>query len=151
MSQVTSHQLQLQQEADKKAQQAAAEEAAKAKKKVVSEDAYSQMVDTQNVNRNANDVEARSVTEALSALGVRRKRTSILSGTSPVIHDMQSCCYVGKHLCAVLSCQAWAKFNICAIYMLGHKHMHMYACYAPSFAVLVCVVLQANEGRVCSV
>lgn len=73
MSQVTSHQLQLQQEADKKAQQAAAEEAAKAKKKVVSEDAYSQMVDTQNVNRNANDVEARSVTEALSALGVQEE------------------------------------------------------------------------------
>ena len=71
MPQVTSHQLQLQQEADKKAQQAAAEEAAKAKKKVVSEDAYTQMVDTQNVNRNANDVEARSVTEALSALGVK--------------------------------------------------------------------------------
>lgn len=73
MLQVTSHQLQLQQEAEKKGQQAAAEEAAKAKKKVVSEDAYSQMVDTQNVNRNANEVEARSVTEALSALGVKEE------------------------------------------------------------------------------
>ena len=73
MSQVTSHQLQLQQEAEKKAQQAATEEAAKAKKKVVTEDAYSQMVDTQNVNRGGNDVEARSVTEALSALGVKEE------------------------------------------------------------------------------
>ena len=69
--QVTSHQLQLQQEAEKKAQQAAAEEAAKAKKKVVTEDSYAQLVDTQNVNRDANGVEARSVTEALSALGVK--------------------------------------------------------------------------------
>lgn len=71
MLQVTSHQLQLQQEADKKAQQAAAEEAAKAKKKVVTEDSYAQMVDTQNVNRDATGVEARNVTEALSALGVK--------------------------------------------------------------------------------
>ncbi|KAL3140213.1 hypothetical protein ABBQ38_004488 [Trebouxia sp. C0009 RCD-2024] len=70
---VTSHQLQLQQEAERKAQQAAVEEAAKAKKKVVTEDSYAQMVDTQNVNRNANDVEARSVTEALSALGVKEE------------------------------------------------------------------------------
>lgn len=72
-AQVTSHQLQLQQEAERKAQQAAVEEAAKAKKKVVTEDSYAQMVDTQNVNRNANDVEARSVTEALSALGVKEE------------------------------------------------------------------------------
>ncbi len=69
--QVTSHQLQLQQEADKKAQQAAAEEAAKAKKRVVTEDSYGQLVDSQNVNREATDVEARSVTAALSALGVQ--------------------------------------------------------------------------------
>ena len=71
VSQVTSHQLQLQQEAEKKSQQAAAEEAAKAKNRVVTEDSYSQLVDSQNVNRNAGDVEARSVTAALSALGVQ--------------------------------------------------------------------------------
>lgn len=70
-SKVTSHQLQLQQEAEKKSQQAAAEEAAKAKNRVVTEDSYSQLVDSQNVNRNAGDVEARSVTAALSALGVQ--------------------------------------------------------------------------------
>ena len=68
--QVTSHQLQLQQEADKKQQQAAAAEAAKAKKREVTEDSYSQLVDSHNANRDATDIEARSVTAALSALGV---------------------------------------------------------------------------------
>ena len=69
--QITSHQLQLQQEADRKAQEAAAEEASKAKKRVVTEDSYSQLVDSHNVNRDAGDDGARSVTEALSALGVQ--------------------------------------------------------------------------------
>jgi len=69
--QVTSHQLQLQQEADRKAQEAAAEEASKAKKRVVTEDSYSQLVDSHNVNRDAGDDGARNVTEALSALGVQ--------------------------------------------------------------------------------
>ncbi|DBA95901.1 hypothetical protein WJX77_004912 [Trebouxia sp. C0004] len=68
---VTSHQLQLQQEADRKAQEAAVEEASKAKKRVVTEDSYSQLVDSHNVNRDAGDDGARSVTEALSALGVQ--------------------------------------------------------------------------------
>lgn len=70
---VTSHQLTLQQEADRKAQQAAAEEAAKAKKRVVTEDSYVQLVDSQNVNRAANGAEARSVAEALEALGVQEE------------------------------------------------------------------------------
>ncbi len=69
--QVTSHQLQLQQEVDRKAQEAAVEEASKAKKRVVTEDSYSQLVDSHNVNRDAGDDGARSVTEALSALGVQ--------------------------------------------------------------------------------
>jgi len=68
---VTSHQLQLQQEADRKAQEAAAEEASKAKKRVVTEDSYSQLVDSHNVNRDGGGDGARSVTEALSALGVQ--------------------------------------------------------------------------------
>lgn len=71
--QVTSHQLTLQQEADRKAQQAAAEEAAMAKKRVVTEDSYVQLVDSQNVNRAANGAEARSVAEALEALGVQEE------------------------------------------------------------------------------
>lgn len=71
--QVTAHQLNLQQEADKKAQQAAAAEAAKEKKRVVTEDSYSQLVETQNVNREAGGAEARNVTEALSALGVQEE------------------------------------------------------------------------------
>lgn len=68
---VTSHQLQLQQEADKKAQEANAAESAKAKNRVVTADSYSQLVDSQNVNRDADDAGARSVTEALSVLGVQ--------------------------------------------------------------------------------
>ena len=39
----------------------------------MTEDLYAQMVDTQNVNRNTTDVEARSVTAALSALGVKEE------------------------------------------------------------------------------
>lgn len=69
--QVTSHQLQLQQEADKKAQAADAAESAKTKNRVVTADSYSQLVDSQNVNRDADDAGARSVTEALSVLGVQ--------------------------------------------------------------------------------
>lgn len=99
MLQVTSHQLQLQQEAEKKGQQAAAEEAAKAKKKVVSEDAYSQMVDTQNVNRNANEVEARSVTEALSALGVKEEEDKHPERYAPGLGyaELLTCCK--HHVC----------------------------------------------------
>ena len=73
LTQVTSHQLNLQQEADRKAQQATAEEAAMAKKRVVTEDSYGELVDSQNVNRAANGVEARNVTEALAALGVQEE------------------------------------------------------------------------------
>lgn len=128
VSQVTSHQLQLQQEAEKKAQQASAEEAAKAKKKVVSEDAYSQMVDTQNVNRNANDVEARSVTEALSALGVKEEEdkhperyipcgirlAQLLKKHLYAVLGIPSCICLGTTSCsAITSCMCMLCFYIC--------------------------------------
>ena len=40
---------------------------------MVTEDSYGQLVDSQNVNRAANGVEARNVTEALAALGVQEE------------------------------------------------------------------------------
>lgn len=39
----------------------------------MTEDSYGQLVDSQNVNRAANGVEARNVTEALAALGVQEE------------------------------------------------------------------------------
>ena len=86
--QVTSHQLQLQQEADKKQQQAAADEAAKAKKREVTEDSYSQLVDSHNANRNASDIEARSVTAALSALGVEEAEDKHPERYSCIAHSL---------------------------------------------------------------
>ena len=82
--QVTAHQLNLQQEADRKAQQAAAAEAAKEKKRVVTEDSYSQIVETQNVNREASSAEARNVTEALSALGVQDEADKHPERSAPI-------------------------------------------------------------------
>ena len=154
MSQVTSHQLQLQQEADKKAQQAAAEEAAKAKKKVVSEDAYSQMVDTQNVNRNANDVEARSVTAALSALGVKEEEDKHPERYIPCDNRLAELLMYWKNTC-MQCCSARLGHTFMHVlghnFMLSHTFMHIYACSASSSAVLVYIDLQANESSICSV
>lgn len=63
------------------------------------------MVDTQNVNRNTNDVEARSVTAALSALGVKEEedkhpeRYALVDGRSIQNLSMES----GLYLCVPLS------------------------------------------------
>ena len=156
--QVTSHQLQLQQEADRKAQEAAAEEASKAKKRVVTEDLYSQLVDSHNVNRDAGDDGARSVTEALSALGVQEsedKHPERYFAAAPAV------------------CQHCLKFmsesGFCSqLYTLAHIEMSWWianACtsincivyqmqLSPDAACLVLtqrVMMQANEGCICCV
>lgn len=66
--QVTANQLAQQKEAELRQREAATKDAAKAQKRVVSEEQYSQLVEGENLNREDDAVEARSVTEAISAL-----------------------------------------------------------------------------------
>lgn len=70
VAKVTNYQLQKQRESDAKARASTAEEDAAAKKRVVSEDAYAALVETENVNRVTEGEEARSVTDAISLLGI---------------------------------------------------------------------------------
>ncbi len=67
-AQVTANQLAQQKEADLRQRDATSKEAAKARQRTVSEEQYSQMVEGENLNREDDGVEARSVTEAISAL-----------------------------------------------------------------------------------
>ena len=68
MGQVTANQLAQQKEAELHQRESATKEAAKARQRVVSEDQYSQLVEGENLNRDDDGVEARSVTQAISAL-----------------------------------------------------------------------------------
>ncbi|KAK9803250.1 hypothetical protein WJX73_009945 [Symbiochloris irregularis] len=70
-SKVTSHQLQLQKEADKREQDEKAKQAQKAAKREVSEDDYDSLVAVPNINRQADEEpSARTVEGAISLLSV---------------------------------------------------------------------------------
>jgi len=156
--QVTSHQLQLQQEADRKAQEAAAEEASKAKKRVVTEDSYSQLVDSHNVNRDAGDDGARSVTEALSALGVQegedkhpeRYFAASLAVCQRCLKIMSKCGFCSQlytHAHITLSC--WTA-NVCTSIdcrMYKLQSSPDAACHV----LTQLVFMQAYEGSICCV
>lgn len=67
-SQVTANQLAQQKEAELRQREAATKDVAKARQRMVSEEQYGQLVEGENLNREDDTVEARSVTEAISAL-----------------------------------------------------------------------------------
>lgn len=69
--QVTAHELALRADAERKQQQEAAAKKAAAARRVVGEDEYAELVDVRNVNREEDEVEARSVAAALDALSVK--------------------------------------------------------------------------------
>jgi len=125
---------------------------------VVTEDSYSQLVDSHNVNRDAGDDGARSVTEALSALGVQegedkhpeRYFAASLAVCQRCLKIMSKCGFCSQlytHAHITLSC--WTA-NVCTSIdcrMYKLQSSPDAACHV----LTQLVFMQAYEGSICCV
>ena len=115
MLQVTANQLAQQKEAELRQRESATKEAAKARQRVVSEDQYSQLVEGENLNRDDDSVEARSVTQAISAL-------ELDANTAGDAHPEKCACCLPQH--APSSTPALANHHLLSALSTLDAHSH---------------------------
>jgi len=100
----------------------------------VTEDSYSQLVDSHNVNRDAGDDGARNVTEALSALGVQEgedKHPERYFAASLAVcqHRPKLMSECGSSLTTVHPCKYYTE-------LVGCQSMHQHQLYSVQIAVV---------------
>ena len=125
--QVTANQLAQQKESEQQHQASAAQEAAKARKRMVSEEQYSQLVEGENLNRDDDAVEARSVTAAISALKLDEQSAG---DAHPERYKLLRACNCSYCHLQLLAAGDWACCSHCS--HAGRQMMHSMTVIAKS-------------------